>query len=128
MSVGNRQSLKERRRKTVSSPSSPLAGLIMPRPNPATPAFRNECGGTQEEAQERKRLEGFILPTHKCTLNNMCEHHERTLTLVNTHTHSCTHRGKGALDRLLFPHSLSHTHSSSRFRSWHPPFFSKPSI
>lgn len=61
------------------------------------------AGGTQEEAQERKRLEGFLLPTHKCTLDHMCVHMK-----VHSHTHTHTQQ-KGAFGRLPFS-PLTRTH------------------
>lgn len=56
--------------------------------------------------------------SHVCT-------HERTLTHVHTEQKK---KKRKPLEGIVFPHSLSHTHSSSRFSSWHPPFSSKPRI
>lgn len=52
--------------------------------------------------------------------------HVRTHESTLTHTH--IHSKREPLEGFLFPHSLAHTHSSSRFSSWHPPFSSKPRI
>lgn len=92
----------------------------MHRPNPTTPALRIVCRGvegTQEEAQERKRLEGFLLPTHKCTLDHMCVHmnvqsHIHTAkkslwkdSFFPTHSHTPTSHHVSALGNLLSPPS-----------------------